>query len=116
METTNNNIIILQISKEELETLINKAVSAAISSLITPPPFKTPLDDEYLDVEQTAKMLHKKVATIYHYTRNRIIPSYKRGNRLLFKKAELQNWVDACKIKTNEEIEQIAKTYYSKRY
>lgn len=49
--------------------------------------------------------------TIYRLTSKRLIPHYKRENKLFFKRDEIDRWLLADKVKTQEEIAQEAETY-----
>jgi excisionase family DNA binding protein len=97
-------------SRDELTAIVRKAISDALVPLLTnlPTPVK-PDDDIYINVEQAAALLHKKPSTIYFLVRNRKFPVYKNGNKLLFKKAELQQWVEQGKQRTNDELSVAAK-------
>lgn len=62
-------------------------------------------DDDVLDVEGVAKLLHKSVDTIYSYTHKRVIPHSKPLGNLLFSKKELLEWIKTYKVKTMDESE-----------
>lgn len=49
--------------------------------------------------------------TIHRLTSKRLIPHYKREGRLFFKRDEIDRWLLADKVKTQEEIAQEAETY-----
>ena len=101
---------ILVMAKEELIAVIQQAVSEAINQILSKPVLQADSnDDTFINVEQVAELLHKKRSTIYYLVRNRSIPLYKRGNRLLFKKSEIQNWIEKGKQRTNEEISEVVK-------
>lgn len=97
--------VVIISTPEALEAFIEKAVAKAIQpllqSLATQP---QPNDMSYLNAEQAAEYLHRKISTIYSLVQNRKIPSYKRGGKLLFIKSELQQWVEKGRKKTNEEV------------
>lgn len=52
---------------------------------------------------------------IYRLTCDREIPHYKRGNRLYFRKSELEEWLLETKVKTSDEIASEADTYTARR-
>jgi Helix-turn-helix domain len=56
---------------------------------------------EILDIKQAAEFLHLKVPTI---------PHAKKGNKLYFRKSELEAWLNEGKVKTNKEMQGIAAT------
>lgn len=62
-------------------------------------------NDELMNVKQVAEFIEESVASIYTRTSSRTIPFYKKGKRLLFKKAEILNWIESGKKKTIEEIQ-----------
>lgn len=61
--------------------------------------------DKILDVEGAAEFLHLKTPTVYGLISRRILPSFKRGKRVYFKKSELTNWLEAGKRKSVSEIQ-----------
>jgi excisionase family DNA binding protein len=66
---------------------------------------------EILDVQQAAQFLKLKTTTLYEKTSRKLIPHFKRGNKLYFHHSALQQWINQGKIKTNEEIECEAITF-----
>ena len=98
------------IKTEDLKLLIQGAVADTISKAFSD--FApTPVTDDtvFMNVNEAANFLHKKRSTIYRHVWKRELPSYKRGNKLLFIKTELQQWAEKGKRKTTEELEVIAK-------
>lgn len=91
-------LIIQQVMAEALKPLLTQSITAPES-----------IDDVFLNIEQAATYLHKKRSTIYYLVGKRVIPAYKRGGRLLFKKIELKKWVEKSKRKTNDELALIVK-------
>jgi excisionase family DNA binding protein len=59
---------------------------------------------EILDVTQAAQFLKLKITTLYEKTSRKLIPHFKKGNKLYFHLSELQQWINQGKIKTCEEI------------
>ena len=66
---------------------------------------------EILDVKQAANFLRLKVATIYEKTSRKLIPHFKRGNKIFFKRSELEAWVTEGKVKSTGEMESDALTF-----
>lgn len=54
------------------------------------------------------------ISTIYGWTSQRLIPYYKKGNRLYFLKSEIDELLKSSRIKTNAEIEAEAEKYISR--
>lgn len=61
-------------------------------------------NDDEIDIEQASILLKKSKSTIYRYTCNNVVPYYKIGNSLRFRRTELIEWIKAHKILTEEEI------------
>jgi excisionase family DNA binding protein len=61
-------------------------------------------EETFLNVQEAAALLNLAVATIYEKTSERLIPHYKHGKKLLFKKSELLAWIELRKRKTIFEI------------
>ncbi len=66
---------------------------------------------EILDVGQAAIFLKMKKATLYEKTSQKLIPHFKKGNKLYFRVSELQQWIGQGKVKTKEEIASQAITF-----
>ncbi len=71
--------------------------------------------DRILDVEGAAEFLHLKTPTIYGLISKRILPSFKRGKRVYFKKSELTQWLEGGKRKTVEQLETEANVFVSRK-
>ena len=59
---------------------------------------------EILDVQQAAQFLKMKTTTLYEKTSRKLIPHFKKGNKLYFNLSELQKWIKQGKVKTSDEI------------
>jgi len=66
---------------------------------------------EVLNVRQAAEFLKLKITTLYEKTSRKLIPHFKKGNKLYFHLSELQQWINQGKVKTHAEIESEAVTY-----
>jgi excisionase family DNA binding protein len=102
------NIVLISISKTELESLIEKSVRRVLSESSTG---SINQGDVMLSIKEASQLLNVAVPTIYHYTSQRQIPFFKRGKRLYFSKDALMEWVKEGKVKTVTEIELEANTY-----
>ncbi|MQY79731.1 MAG: helix-turn-helix domain-containing protein [Bacteroidetes bacterium] len=60
--------------------------------------------DEFLNLDQTCKMLDLSKPTVYGLVSHRQIPHSKRGGRLRFLKSEIHAWVLQSKRKTMDEL------------
>lgn len=75
----------------------------------------TDTTSEILDAEQAADFLNMALPTLYEKTCRKLIPHFKQGKKLYFKRSELQEWIQAGKVKTQKEIEQEAENYVFRR-
>jgi len=68
---------------------------------------------ELMDIKQLSEYLpsHPAVKTIYEWCHNHNIPYYKRGNRTIFKKTEIDNWLLRTRIKDSTELMEEAERY-----
>ena len=55
---------------------------------------RTPADDQWLDVAEAAEYLRCPTSRIYALTSAGRIPHHHDGARLLFRKSELDDWVE----------------------
>jgi len=49
--------------------------------------------DSFIDIQEASKFLCTRVSWIYQNRRLHRIPCYKLGNKLVFKKQELDSWM-----------------------
>ena len=70
--------------------------------------------DDYLNVEDVAKLTNYAKATIYDLKHKGLIPFYKNGAKLQFKKSEIIKWMEKGKGTTKEDIEDKANEYLLK--
>jgi len=96
------------LNEEEFKIFLKQAISEIIGEGLTQ--VKNIIPD-ILDVKQAADFLRLKITTLYEKTSEKTIPHFKKGNKLYFKRDELQAWVLEGKVKTNDEIESQAATY-----
>jgi excisionase family DNA binding protein len=66
---------------------------------------------DILDIKQASDFLRLKLNTLYEKTSQKIIPHFKKGNKLYFNRAELQAWVEDGKVKTTAELQGEASSY-----
>jgi len=104
-------IYLTGISKAELKDLIREALLEIL---------KESKDcmkavPEILSIKQAAAFLNSKVTTLYEKTSAKIIPHFKKGNRLYFNRQELEAWIQKGKVKTVEDIQAEAITYSTRK-
>ncbi|MFN0200672.1 MAG: helix-turn-helix domain-containing protein [Bacteroidia bacterium] len=105
-------MLIIQLSSEELENMMEKAVSKALSSQNignTEPNFSL------LTIEQAAEFLNLAKPTLYSFTSKREIPHLKKGKRIYFEKEKLVAWLNEGRQKTQSEIASEMGTLISKK-
>ena len=66
---------------------------------------------EVLNADQAAEFLHIAKQTLYSMTSRRKIPFYKNGKKILFRKGELQEWLNSVKHEQISKIEKDARSY-----
>ena len=74
-------------------------------------------DDEMMDLKglQNFHPEHPAAATIYKWVRNGLIPYYKTGKKLIFKRSEIEAWINDGRQLTDAEIEAEAIDYINRR-
>lgn len=68
-----------------------------------------------LTIEEAALLTGYKITGLYALTSEKRIPHYKKGGKLYFKKAELEEWMTETKVMTDKEIADKATTYVAIR-
>ncbi|WP_395051351.1 helix-turn-helix domain-containing protein [Flavobacterium sp.] len=71
-------------------------------------------DEDFMTIEQVSSFVGLTKATIYGLTHERKIPYFKAGKRLYFKKSDVINWITSTRVKSKQEIEQMANEYIYK--
>ena len=82
--------------------------------LSTPQPEPT---SKWLDVKELREYLpdHPAAPTIYGWIRNGLIPYYKKGKKLSFKRSEIDEWMNSARQQTDVELEANAVDYVNHR-
>lgn len=66
---------------------------------------------EVFNTKEAAMFLGISETRLYHLVSDRQIPHYKRGAANYFKKAELEGWMTAQKVSTEQELRSQAGTH-----
>lgn len=90
--------------KEFLKSAIKEILSEDLKNL------KSDLPD-ILNIKEAAAFLKLKITTLYEKTSLKVIPHFKKGNKLYFKRKELEEWIKTGKVKTKPEIEEQATNF-----
>lgn len=61
--------------------------------------------------DEVALLLGISTSRVRHMVCDREIPHYRRGNKVYFKKSEIEDWQLSQRIPTNEEINKKASTH-----
>lgn len=104
-----NNIILTQLSQDELQTLIECSLSRVLakSEIAT----STLEQDKIFTIEEAASFLSLSRHTIYDLTSRSAIPYLKKGRRLYFSKEDLISWLKDSRRATKAEADQEADSY-----
>jgi len=72
-----------------------------------------PETENPLSIKDVSQLIGKTVPTLYGYCQRNEIPYSKNGNRLIFWKSEIIEWLKQGKVKTLQEIEAETDAYLS---
>lgn len=100
------------LSEEEFKQFLKLAIGEAMKEQ-GKQSNESPLD--ILNIQQAATYLNLKVCTLYEKTSLKIIPHFKKGNKLFFVQADLLKWVQEGKVSTQSEIQTMAVNYLTKK-
>lgn len=104
--------LITNLSGEEFKEFLKGALKEILSEQQSAAKQQQP---EIMNINQAAEFLDLKVTTLYEKTSRKLIPHFKKGNKLYFNYEELQEWVQEGKVKTLSEIKTEAITYTMRR-
>jgi len=96
------------LNEEEFKIFLKQALSEILGEGLTQAKNIIP---DILDVKQAADFLRLKITTLYEKTSEKTIPHFKKGNKLYFKRDDLQAWVQEGKVKTTDELQSEAASY-----
>jgi excisionase family DNA binding protein len=109
-------ITFTQLTEEDLREMIRQELTDFFKDKICSKA-ESQKDGEYLNVTQAAEFLGLTKQTIYFYIKTAILPSYKFGKRVFFKKSEILEYIGKLRRKSKDEINEIADEYIkAKRY
>lgn len=98
---------LFQLNTDEFRALIKEVIKETLKEERLASESNTSL----LNIQEAAALLNLAVATLYEKTSERLIPHYKHGKKIMFKKSELLAWVESRKVKTIRQIRQEASAY-----
>lgn len=65
---------------------------------------------KYLTIRDFAEYANLPLSTVYKISSKNVLNKYRTGKRILFKKSEIDQWIEANKISSDSEISSIAVT------
>ena len=100
----------------ELDAVLDAAVERALNKFFSTYQFQHKNDeDEFVNVEGASAFINKAVPTIYDLVNKRLIPHYKRGKQLYFRRSELLAYIESGRRKTQAELAAEAETFNPKQ-
>ena len=66
---------------------------------------------DILNVSEAAAFLKLQISTLYEKTAARLVPHFKKGNRLYFYRKDLEEWLREGRVKTQRELQGEASTF-----
>jgi hypothetical protein len=63
-----------------------------------------------LNIDDVSVMLDVTPNRVRHMVNDRIIPHYKQNGKLYFRKSEIEDWLTAHRVPTNDEINAVGVT------
>lgn len=98
--------ILTSYTDQEFKALLKEILTEILSSQLQQNSLP-----EIMDIQEAAKFLKLEVNTLYEKTSKRLIPHFKKGNKLYFVPADLLQWVLNGKVRTKEEMHSEVQTY-----
>lgn len=96
--------LLVTLTVAELKSLIRETVA----TLLDERKLNKQNTETLMNVQEAAALINLAIPTLYEKTSKRIIPHYKHGKKLLFKKSELLAWVESTRRVTVCELKQEA--------
>jgi excisionase family DNA binding protein len=113
--TMEQDVTLKEFLREILEPIIDECLERAMNKYINSTALEPKDESGIFDMKEAAQYLKISKQTLYGMTSKRALSHYKHGHRVYFKKAELDEWINKGKVKTQAEIEADASTYLTRR-
>ena len=97
-----NQLLVLNMSKEDLQTMITEAVRQEIELVCNATPNRP--TKEYLSTDEVCVMYNLSKSALYKLTASREIPSIKAGKRLLLCRTDMDAYVTRYRRASRNEI------------
>lgn len=92
--------MIFQYSRDEFKSLLKET----LREILEEDRIESSDRSTLINIQEAAALLNLAVATVYEKTSEKLIPHYKHGKKIMFKKSELLAWVESRRVKTIHEI------------
>jgi excisionase family DNA binding protein len=102
---------VMHLTVEEFKVIVSEVVKETLRSEMP----RIQNGNALITVQEAASLLNLAVNTLYEKTSEKLIPHYKYGKKLLFKKSELLAWVESRKVQTISEIRSESQQFIRKR-
>lgn len=103
--------MIFQYSRDEFKSLLKET----LREILEEGRVESSNNATLINVQEAAALLNIAVNTIYEKTSEKLIPHYKHGKKIMFKKSELLAWVESRRVPTIHEIRKEAASIASLR-
>ena len=103
---THLQAFITELVNEAVQTALEQHQDASATELV-----EYNQKAEVLSAEQAAEFLHIAKQTLYSMTSRRKIPFYKNGKKILFRRGDLEEWLNSGKHEQISKIEKDARNY-----
>lgn len=90
------------LSEQEFKDFLKAAIREVIREELKQ---VKPSQPETFSIKEAANFLKLKLTTMYEKTSRKLIPHFKKGNKLYFNRTELEEWIKKGKVKTASDIE-----------
>jgi excisionase family DNA binding protein len=98
--------------KEILEPIIDESLTRAMNKYINTRTLEPDSYSGVFDLAEAAKYMKLSKQTLYGMTSKRILPHYKQGRHLYFRKDDLDQWINNGKVQVDD-FEAAANHYHS---
>lgn len=103
---THLQAFITELVNEAVHTALEQHQDASATELV-----ENNQKAEVLSADQAAEFLHIAKQTLYSMTSRRKIPFYKNGKKILFRRGDLEEWLNSGKHEQISKIEKDARNY-----
>jgi len=100
--------------KEILEPIIDECLSKAMNKYINTRVLEPVDTSSVLDLVEASKYMKLSKQTLYGMTSKHILPHYKQGRHLYFRKDELDQWINNGKVAVDD-FESAANKFHAYR-